>query len=256
MPQVHEDAAAQAVADAAAAAAQAAQAAADAAAAAPQPQRQPQQPSTSSQNLVRIVTTIYGVGVGGALAIGGTKSAPIFHPLEHWTDSLIVLASAVFLVYGAFSYVLSLSQGEWEYKFGEGNSYETKRVWSYARFLSDLILAALYVRVLLIAVFDQEQTPPSENVSVLLIGMAWVFGWIVLVRILRYGLPLNRTAARNLPSVMAVAGLAVTAVLGNRWSDTVTRPGYFSAFFFVGVIVYVIATDLLAMLGRNLAGDA
>jgi hypothetical protein len=215
-----------------------------------------------SQNLVRIVTSAYGIGITGALVIGvtgrdNTVPTPLFHPLAHPWYSVVAFAAILLLVYGAFSYVMSVSDEPFDYKFetmpesraaDKMAKYEGMRVWSLARFISDLILAVLYVRVLLLAIYDSEHITP--NVKGLLYSLTWAFGWVVLVRVLRYW-PVTEYYRRHLPSIAALLGVGITAWFG----ATLGPPGKYSygefaSLLLIGVVVYILFTDFLAIVAR------
>jgi hypothetical protein len=199
-------------------------------------------PSNRSQNLVLVVAATYGVGISGVLAV---NKPWVDHPTKGWPLSLVVLGVAVFMIYGAFSYVMSVSEGPFVYHFGQ--DVEAFRVHSLARVLSDLVLAALYVRVLLVATDDSRLNPRD-----LFFAMAWVFGWVVVVRLVRYG-PRRPERWRNLPSVLTAFWFGLSLWFALSWDSWFRHGGAGSLASAVGglVVFSIVSTEGFAKLARG-----
>jgi hypothetical protein len=199
-----------------------------------------------SQNLVRIVTTAYGAGITATLAV---KSTVFIQPLENWRLSVIVLAVTILMVYGAYSYVMSVSEGPYAYRFTGDD--EPKRLRGLLRFFSDLVLAALYVRALLIA-----STISRATAHQLLFAIAEVFAMVVVVRLLRYGILHSPDWKRNIPSIVTIVAFGVSLGLGFAWRSAIASSTYgaFSVGLLIAVVIlYIPLIEVSAKCARDLA---
>lgn len=205
-------------------------------------------PSQRSPNLVRFITIIYGVGIAGVLAV--TKPW-VNQPTHHLELTLMVVSVGIFLIYGAFSFVMSVSGGPFVYHFWQDT--EGVRVLSLARISADVVLAVLYVRALLIVSVRRPMRDPRE----ILFAMAWVFGWVIVIRILRYGFK-SPERWRHLPSISTVGLFGLSLLLANVWDSVVTQKISIPLVITVGgmVVISIVFTELLSMRARMKAPDS
>lgn len=212
-----------------------------------------------SQGLVQIVTVVYGVALTAVLVVGvkGHPSA-LIRPQIHWRNSVILLAACLFSVYGYFSYVMSLASSQFAYRTSKLEEIEGKkrrlnewvRLWNLGRFGADLILAVLYVRVLLLAT-----VVGRSNVHNLLVAMGMVYGWVVVVRLVRYGL--HRQIVRNVPSAVALPYSVASFWLAHTSHPPLHLSTYTHLCFIIlgAVVVYMVLTDLVAKCARDWAEE-
>ena len=197
-----------------------------------------------SANLMNIVAVVYGVALTTALSL---RPGVLLHPLSmsNTIASLALLAAGLLTALSFFSYVLVIG-GDTPYRiaWSLGSSGGT----SVIRFLADLLLAVLYVRLLFAA--TDVGTGPAPELAGFVFAFIPVFIGAIVVRLLRrqqmnwtaliaalvalglWALARSHTATRGFDLILGITLLAGVALYGalnhslsyRAWKRTHTAP--------------------------------
>jgi hypothetical protein len=134
-----------------------------------------------SDNLMNIVAVVYGVALTTAFS---SHPDLLIHPLsaQYLIPSMALLAAALLTAFSFFGYVLAIG-GDTPYKIawntGSSNGF------GVIRFLADLVLASLYVRLLFAAADVESGRNAKPKLAELAFAFVLVFAGAIAVRLIR-----------------------------------------------------------------------
>src|SRR4051794_1836473 len=184
---------------------------------------------------MQIVTVVYGVSLTSALT---RNSDLILHPFGTNLIQFLCLACAALLsCYAFFAYVMAVS---YDHPYDVRWTVRSSKSGAALRFATDLALAALYVRMLFVAVnATSSPTPAHPDLRSFYVSVATTMGVAFVVRVVRY-----KVLRRGLPS-LGVGVLATIAAI--HWGRGQSHSADLAVLVvsLVIVAIYIAANDFL-----------